>query len=208
MKIISAEYVLSAPDVSALTPPMYPEFTIAGRSNVGKSSLINTLLARKGLARTSSTPGATRGINIFRACVRPAAAEGTAQDAYFDFADLPGFGYAKRSKAERKAWKTLIESYLETRVGLKGIILIVDIRRGVEEDDAQLIEYAKSLERRIWLVATKTDKLPKHQASLAIKQFKNAHKVRAFGFSAVTGQGRDELWQAIWKTGTALQDPA
>lgn len=124
-----------------------PEVALAGRSNVGKSSLLNRLVGRKRLARTSATPGCTRGLVFYD----------TGVDRVL--VDLPGYGWAKRSGSERAAWKPLVEGYLSSRKALAGVLLLVDIRRGREDDDAMLAEYLDSLDvGRLW-VLTKSDKL-------------------------------------------------
>ncbi|QQR89509.1 MAG: ribosome biogenesis GTP-binding protein YsxC [Myxococcales bacterium] len=133
---MESEFVAAASSFEQLPAPVFAELALVGRSNVGKSSLINTLLGRKKLARTSGQPGCTRSLNLYRVHVGPGC---------FDLIDLPGFGYAKRSKSERKKWQSMIESFLNQRVGLRGILLIVDIRRGLEEEERDLSNYIKSL---------------------------------------------------------------
>ncbi|MCA9614204.1 MAG: ribosome biogenesis GTP-binding protein YsxC, partial [Myxococcales bacterium] len=167
------------------------------RSNVGKSSLINALTQRKKLVRTSSTPGATRGINLFRLKLRVPVPEAEAVLGEMDLVDLPGYGYAKRSKSERKSWGPLIEGFLRTRPGLRAVVVIVDARRGPEEDDAELLEFLDYIERPALVVATKLDKLPKNQQKLAVEAVSRTVGRRVFGFSAETGQGREPLWRSI-----------
>ena len=190
MKIRDARFLSSATNNDALPAPAFPEIAFAGRSNVGKSSLINALLERKKLVRTSSTPGATRGINVFRV-------ELAEPEAVLDLVDLPGYGWAKRSKKERKSWGGLIETFLRTRVGLKGVVVIADIRRGFEDDDLELVEFLEHVERVPILVATKLDKLPasKRKPALATRARELGRPV--LGFSAETGEGRDRLWRRI-----------
>lgn len=195
--------------VEGLPAPTTVELAFAGRSNVGKSSLINTLVERKSLVRTSSTPGSTRQINLF---------EARAQDAtIFHLIDLPGYGFAQRSKSETASWQRLIESYLTTRVTLACVVVLVDVRRGVEADDRELIDFvraARSVSRRpvqVIVAATKLDKLPRSSRRVALDKLKRAAFARPdpaephsasdapklIGFSALTGEGRDELWAAL-----------
>ena len=190
MKIRDARFISSATDNGALPAPAFPEIAFAGRSNVGKSSLINALLERKKLVRTSSTPGATRGINLFRVdLVEP--------EAVIDLVDLPGYGWAKRSKKERRSWGGLIETFLSTRVGLRGVVVIVDIRRGFEDDDLELIEFVEHVGRVPILVATKLDKLPASQRKPALATRTTEVGRAIFGFSSETGDGRDRLWARL-----------
>lgn len=193
MKIRDARFLASATHNDALPAPTFPEIAFAGRSNVGKSSLINALLQRKKLVRTSSTPGATRGVNVFRV-------ELADPDAVLDLVDLPGYGWAKRSKKERKSWGGLIETFLQTRVGLKGVVVIVDVRRGFEEDDFELLEFLDHVHKTPILVATKLDKLPASKRKPALAQLSQQAGRRVLGFSAETGDGRDPLSRVILKT--------
>ncbi|MCB9601123.1 MAG: YihA family ribosome biogenesis GTP-binding protein [Sandaracinus sp.] len=197
MEVLEAEFVAAASALPQLPAPVLAEVAFAGRSNVGKSSLINALTQRKKLVRTSSTPGATRGINLFRLKLRVPVPEGEPVLGEMDLVDLPGYGYAKRSKTERKSWGPLIESFLRTRPGLRAVVVIVDARRGPEEDDAELLEFLDYIERPALVVATKLDKLPKNQQKLAVEAVSRTVGRRVFGFSAETGQGREPLWRSI-----------
>ncbi len=175
-----------------LPAPTFAEVAFAGRSNVGKSSLINNLVQRKKLVRTSGAPGCTRAINIFRVRLRT-------QDevAHLDLVDLPGYGYAQRSKAERKSWGPLIEGFLSERPGLRGAVVIVDIRRGVQEEDVQLLEFLESIDVTPILVATKLDKLPANKRKPAIATLKRELGRSVIGYSSVIGEGRETLWKRI-----------
>ncbi|MEM1418951.1 MAG: ribosome biogenesis GTP-binding protein YihA/YsxC [Myxococcota bacterium] len=195
--ILDARFLVSATSHAQLPPPLVAEVAFAGRSNVGKSSLINRLVERKKLVRTSSTPGCTRGINVFRIGVRLPGAEGADRDAELDLVDLPGYGYARRSKAERRSWGPLIEGFLSERPGLRGVVIIVDVRRGLEDDDLQLLDYVRSIERRPILVATKLDKLRKNERKLALEAVGKPHRLRVHGFSSETGEGREALWRTL-----------
>ena len=197
MLVLSADFLASASANDQLPAPIYAEVAFAGRSNVGKSSLINTLLQRKKLVRTSSTPGCTRGINVFRVGVRVPGEPSV--DGIFDCVDLPGYGYAKRSKAERKKWGPLIEEFLATRVGLRAVVVIIDARRGLMEDDEDLVEFLKAINRRVVLVVTKLDKLPRNQHKPRLKEIQQKAKVRVFGFSSANAFGREELFGHLLK---------
>ena len=203
-RIVAAEFIAGAAAGGTLPAPVGAEIAFAGRSNVGKSSLINTLVQRRGLVRTGATPGLTRQVNIFEA----RAADGT----IFHFVDLPGYGFARRSKAETAAWATLIEGYLGQRSTLAAVVLIVDARRGLEEDDQALIDFidaAKLPSRRpvqVILVATKLDKLPRSAHKPTLDRLRNHTKRKVFGFSAETAEGREELLRALRRA--ALGEPA
>lgn len=190
--ILDARYLASGTAVEQLPGPALPEIAFAGRSNVGKSSLLNALIQRRSLAHTSKTPGHTQKINLFE--VRVAQAR-------LVFADLPGYGYAARSKEARKSWGPMIERYLLTRPSLRALVLLVDVRRGVEPDDIELVEFWAQTKKPLVLVATKVDKLPKAQHIPALKKLREAAQkgvdARAIGFSAETDLGRAELWDAI-----------
>ncbi|MCU0671351.1 MAG: ribosome biogenesis GTP-binding protein YihA/YsxC [Myxococcota bacterium] len=198
IEVLEAEFIAAANALDQIPAPVLAEVAFAGRSNVGKSSLINALTNRKKLVRTSSTPGATRGINLFRLRLR-VPTEGEPVLGEMDLVDLPGYGYAKRSKTERRSWGPLIEGFLRSRAGLRAVVVIVDARRGPEEDDAELIEFLEHIGRTPIVVATKLDKLPKNQQKLAVEEVARVTGRRVFGFSAETGQGRDPLWRAILK---------
>lgn len=196
-QIVDAKFIAGAAVSGSLPPPTMAEIAFAGRSNVGKSSLINTLVERKGLVRTGATPGVTRQINLFEARAR--------DGAVFNLIDLPGYGYSKVSKAERSAWQTLIEKYLRTRVTLSVLVLLVDVRRGVEEDDAQLIEFvdeASAAQRHpveVVIVATKVDKLGVAARRTALAEIAQQTRRKVIGFSSETGEGRGELWRILRK---------
>lgn len=195
MHVLEAEFVAGATALGQLPAPTFAEVAFAGRSNVGKSSLINNLVQRKKLVRTSSAPGCTRAINIFRVRLRPQ--EGQNEEAHLDLVDLPGYGYAQRSKAERKSWGPLIEGFLRERPGLRGAVVIVDIRRGVQEDDVQLLEFLESIDVTPILVATKIDKLPASKRKPAIVALKRDLSRPVIPYSSVSGDGRDALWERI-----------
>jgi GTP-binding protein len=189
MKIKSIRFSGSVSNLCQIKFRRLPEIAVAGRSNVGKSSLINCLVNRRKLALTSSTPGKTRVLNYY--CV----------DEKYYLVDLPGYGYAKVSQNERQAWKRLVESYLVENLFLKGIIEIIDSRHGVTPSDLEMINWLKQLGLPTLLVATKTDKLPRSKANNIIQNLES--KAAPLGvaglipFSIVTKQGKDQIWQAI-----------
>jgi GTP-binding protein len=193
VKVLDARYLASGTAVEQLPGPALPEIAFAGRSNVGKSSLLNALVARKSLARTSKTPGHTQKINLFEIRVSTGG-----EPLTLVFGDLPGYGYASRSKEERKSWGPMIERYLLTRGSLRALVLLVDVRRGLEPDDQELVEFWAQTKKPLLTVATKVDKLPKSQLKGSLS------KLQARGFSAVTGYGRDDLWRDILRSTAQL----
>jgi len=192
MDVLDAEFVAGATVLGQLPAPTFAEVAFAGRSNVGKSSLINNLVRRKKLVRTSGAPGCTRAINIFRVRIRT-----NDDEAHLDLVDLPGYGYAQRSKAERRSWGPLIEGFLRERPGLRGAVVIIDIRRGTQDDDLQLLEFLDSIEVTPILVATKIDKLPASKRKLAVAALRREFDRPLIGYSSVTGDGREALWKRI-----------
>ena len=183
----AARFVGAASKPGGEPRPGLPEVAIGGRSNVGKSSLINRLTGRRGLARTSGTPGRTRQINFF------------AIDERFVLVDLPGYGFAVGPESERRSWGPLVEGYLRTRAVLRGVVVIVDVRRGIEDEERELLEFLAHVKRPAVLVATKLDKLGRDAAgrALAALRAQVAADVPLIGFSARTGDGRDALWRLI-----------
>ncbi len=192
MDVLDAEFVAGATALGQLPAPTFAEVAFAGRSNVGKSSLINNLVRRKKLVRTSGAPGCTRAINIFRVRIRT-----NDDEAHLDLVDLPGYGYAQRSKVERRSWGPLIEGFLRERPGLRGAVVIIDIRRGAQDDDLQLLEFLDSIEVTPILVATKIDKLPASKRKLAVAAVRRELDRPLIGYSSVTGDGRVAVWSRI-----------
>jgi len=181
-------------EITAVKPSQYPkgglpEVAFVGRSNVGKSSIINTLLNRKKLARVASTPGKTREINFYNI------------DNKLRFVDLPGYGYASVSKAKKLAWGEIIETYLNTRSELKMLVLLVDIRHTPTSDDALMHEWIKNSTLPYVIVATKADKIPRSQLAGKVKDIKSAlqvdESIQIIPFSSISRQGRDEIWEKI-----------
>ena len=190
--VTEAEFLAAATLTEGLPEAVLPEIAFAGRSNVGKSSLLNTMLARNKLVRTSRTPGCTRQINLFRAKVK--------DGPEVVFTDLPGFGYAKRSKGEKISWGAMIEGYLLGREALRALVLLVDVRRGIEEDDGQLVEFWEQTRKPLVIVATKIDKIPASKRRLEVVALGKASNLRVVGFSAESGEGRTELWKKLLVT--------
>jgi GTP-binding protein len=200
-RIVEAAFEAAAKSLAELPPPVAAEVAFAGRSNVGKSSLMNALVYRRGLVRTSSTPGCTRQLGFFR--IR------TADGLVADLVDLPGYGYARRSKAERTAWGELIEGYLLGRPTLRAVVVVIDARRGVEQEERDLFELVGSAPRTrrppvaVVVAATKLDRLPAHQRKPALARLTRDAGVPVVGFSAKDGSGRELLWQRIRGTLTS-----
>jgi GTP-binding protein len=182
-------FVTSAFEPEQFPPPEKPEIAFAGRSNVGKSSLINRLVERKNLARISSRPGKTRSINFF-----------SVHNTFY-LADLPGYGYAAVSRKVRQSWKHLVEAYLTRRENLKGVVVIIDIRRGPGDADLELLNWFRAYGVRTLIVLTKADKLSGGRATqrtaLISQQLAEAGFNLPLAFSAKTGQGKRELWTRI-----------
>lgn len=207
LRIVHADFVAAASKSDQLPPPTGIEIAFAGRSNVGKSSLLNSLLSRKNLVRTSSKPGSTRTISFFDA----RAADGLE----LKLVDLPGYGYARRSKAELAQWGQLMEQYLLGRSTLTAVVLLVDARRGLEDDDRDLLALlagpARVTRRPLGSViaATKLDKLPLSAQAGAVSALRRSAELPVYGYSATTHAGRPELWRAIRKAaGLSVPAPA
>jgi GTP-binding protein len=169
-------------------PSDLPEIAFAGRSNVGKSSLLNTLVRRKSFARVSRTPGRTREINFFRV------------NNGFVLVDLPGYGYARISKEKKSEWRPLIAAYLKRTSQLRGIVLLLDIRREPTDDDRAMLDFLAEVEVPTIVALTKTDKLSKAAAQARATEISQSLALDAdqvIPFSAVTGAGRVELLEAI-----------
>lgn len=188
MKVIDARFVMSAPNTDALPPPELPEAAIVGRSNVGKSSLIATLLGRKKLVRISRKPGCTQMLNLFS--VRT-------DEGPLSVMDLPGYGYAATPIAERRRWGPLITKYLRDRASLCLVVALIDIRRKLGEDDQGLFEMLEDFGRPVVVVVTKIDKLPKSKRKPALLKLEKDSGFPVYPFSAKTGEGADDLWRVI-----------
>ena len=186
MKILSAEFTKSAFNESHWTNDGLPEIAFLGRSNVGKSSLLNSLLKRKGLARTSNTPGRTQSINFFLI------------NETFYFVDLPGYGYAKVSKTMRADWGKMAEEYLAERQELALSIHLVDSRHKPTALDIDLHEWLVYHQKNHIVVATKADKLSNNNLKKNLEEIeKSLPGSRILAYSSPTGKGKDELWSEI-----------
>jgi len=176
MKITKAKYIISSPSLKASPVFNLPEFALIGRSNVGKSSLINAIANNSKLAKTSNVPGKTRLINYFNF------------NDTFIFADLPGYGYAKVSKEIQNEWQKNLENYLLNRRDLKCLIHLVDARLPLQKNDLQMSEWIKANNKNCIVVATKTDKIPSSKTEKTLNDFSNTLGFRAYPFSAVNKQ--------------------
>ena len=186
MKITSAEFTKSAFNETHWTTDKLPEISFLGRSNVGKSSLINSLLQRKGLARTSNTPGRTQSINFFLI------------NEKFYFVDLPGYGYARVSKTMRADWGVMAEEYLAKRRELMLSIQLVDSRHSPTELDKQLNEWLVYNQKPHIIVATKSDKLSANKLKKSFDEIKSVlPQSKIIAYSATTGKGKDAVWNEI-----------
>lgn len=188
MKFVDIKFLLSVHKLAQLPPPTLPEIAFAGRSNVGKSSLINTLVGRKGLVKVSGRPGKTQGLNFFQ----------LADQAYF--VDLPGYGFARVSKGMQNNWQSLITSYLETRTTLCCVVVIMDIRHGAKVQDTQLISWLKQKNIAYLPVYTKVDKLSgnaRQKNAISLDAGHTINSDQRILFSAKDGQGKEELERAL-----------
>jgi GTP-binding protein len=186
---VQSEFLLSAAKPEQFPVETVPEVAFLGRSNVGKSSLLNCLVGKRGLAFTSAKPGCTQVVNFYGI------------DGQFRFVDLPGYGYAKVPLAIREQWKGLIDYYLVQRESLRLSFLVLDSRRGWMDKDLELKQWLEFHNRRYLVIATKTDKLKtqkdRHRSLAGIRE--QLTEQEPLLFSAETGQGAREIWQAIWK---------
>ncbi|MEK7293915.1 MAG: ribosome biogenesis GTP-binding protein YihA/YsxC [Nitrospirota bacterium] len=194
MKILSAEFVKSCERPDQFPKDRLPAIAFIGRSNVGKSSLINSLLRRKGLARVSRTPGKTQMINVFLVTTDDPKAR------RFYAVDLPGYGYAKVAKTIRARWQPMIEQYLTGSDGLRGVMLLVD-SRGTERQDAEAVGWLGRSGLPVLLVAMKSDKLSRSERAASLSALRDVFDLSedtdVVAYSSVTHEGRDALWQAI-----------
>ncbi len=194
MKIKSAGLLESAAGANQFPDLVMPEIAFAGRSNVGKSTLINSLLTRKKLVKTSSTPGKTRLINFFLI------------NEIFCLVDLPGYGFAKVPAEMRERWRKLIETYLSRRDNLRGVVLIIDIRQGPTTQDRQLKSWLDFHQRPMLVVASKSDKLSRGKCASQLQKIKKDLELTQLplSHSSLNKEGRGQIWKALdgWLSST------
>ncbi|SDC21124.1 GTP-binding protein [Melghirimyces thermohalophilus] len=189
MKVTQAELVISAVKPAQYPTDALPEIALAGRSNVGKSSLINRLINRKNLARTSSRPGKTQTLNFYRI------------NNQLYFADMPGYGFARVPQSVKAAWGRMIEGYLSSRERLCGVIQLIDLRHPPTRDDRTMYDYLKHYDLPTIVVATKADKITRGRRQQHLKEIRKGIELDPsdplLPFSSQTGQGKEELWKEI-----------
>jgi len=188
MIVHSASFIISAPSLASCPPSEWPEIAFAGRSNVGKSSLINCLLNRKGLVRTSSTPGRTQLLNYF-----------AINEALY-FVDLPGYGFARAPRSVREKWQPMVHGYLQGRESLRAVVWLLDVRREPSREDLEFLDWLEETEIPTIPVITKVDKVSKNELIRNLSKISSAtglQKELLTPFSVQTRQGHKEVWDLI-----------
>ena len=196
IRVLDASFLTTAVEEAGWPAADVPEIAVVGRSNVGKSSMINALTGRRKLVRVSNTPGRTRTLNFFDVLLERGELRRAVR-----LADLPGYGFAKVSRDERASWERMITSYLERRTSLRGVVAIVDAEVGATEDDVRTLAYLVSGGRRVLVAATKLDRLGKarRKPSLAaIAERLSVPRDSVLGFSATEKLGVPEVWESLW----------
>ena len=193
IRIVESNFIISA--VKSRDYPVSPYWDIAfvGKSNVGKSSLINTVLGRKAIAKISSTPGKTRLINFFLIRFK---IDKDKMDGYVNFIDLPGYGYAKVSKSARESWKKMILAYFEQRAQLKGVVVLVDARHQADPKDIIMMQMLKDRNIPFVIIATKSDKIPKSKVRNQLRKLENGFEIgkdNIFAFSSLKKTGVENI---------------
>jgi GTP-binding protein len=197
--VLSAEFIKSASDAKGWPPAGPAEFAFCGRSNVGKSSALNALAARKSLARVSRTPGRTRLINFFdlRAAEKTRSG-GRGEEHHVVFADLPGYGFASGPQQERERWRAMIEEYLTRRDPLRALVVLVDGELGAQPSDVEMVRWAETLGRGVLVAATKLDRLARNGRAQRLDRIAGELAVpKVIGFSAKEHFGVEELWREL-----------
>jgi GTP-binding protein len=191
------KFVISAAKPADFPPPSLPEIAVVGRSNVGKSSLINAMVGQDGLARTSRTPGRSRLLNWFEVETNPK----------FHLVDLPGYGYAQVDANTRESWRPLIETYLDKRTTLAGVLLLIDIRRNAQDEELDFVPWLQERNTPIIVALTKADKLPKNKRNLEVAHAKKllALKREPLAVSTLSKEGIESLWRAVVKLATTAK---
>lgn len=195
MKVLAADFVTTAVNPSGWPPADPPEIAFVGRSNVGKSSMLNRLSGRKAIARVSGTPGRTRALNFFDVTVGLGRRKQVVR-----FCDLPGYGFAKVSKTERAQWVQMIEGYLRERESLKAVVVIVDGKVGPTQDDVDMLHWLEETGRRPIVVATKMDRMPKAHRAGRLRQIEAQLQMvprTLTGFSSEEAIGKEDVWARI-----------
>jgi len=195
LKIVEADFLTTAVDAGGYPADNEPEAAVVGRSNVGKSSMINALTGRRKLARTSKMPGRTRALNFYRVELD---ADGSRR--HVRLVDLPGYGFAKVSKSEHRRWEQMVSSYLQQREQLKVVIGLVDAEVGATSADEQMVRYVHSTGRPILILATKMDRVPKAKIKPKLSDLSQQLDLtleQVLAFSAVTRTGVDGVWRAL-----------
>lgn len=196
IRVLEASFLVTAVEEAGWPASDTPEIAFVGRSNVGKSSMINALTGRRKLVRVSNTPGRTRTLNFFDVQLERGEHRRTLR-----LADLPGYGFAKVSRTERASWERMITTYLERRTSLRGVVAIVDAEIGATEDDVRTLAYLVSAGRRVLVAATKLDRLAKARRKprlAAIAERLSVPRDTVLGFSATEKLGVPEVWESLW----------
>lgn len=196
IRVLDARFLTTAVEEAGWPAADVPEIAFVGRSNVGKSSMINALTGRRKLVRVSNTPGRTRTLNFFDVVL-----ERRTERRAVRLADLPGYGFAKVSKEERGRWEGMITRYIERRSALRGVVAIVDAEIGATEDDVRTLAYLVSSGRRVLVAATKLDRVSKAQRKPrlnAVAERLSVPRDTVLGFSATEKLGVSEVWESLW----------
>ena len=199
MIVLKADFEKSAPNVTLAPPGDLPEFCFVGRSNVGKSSALNTLTNRRQLARVSKTPGRTRLLNFFRIEIADKAGP-KRRVAAMRFCDLPGYGYAEAPKEERKTWGAMMEAYLKGRECLAAVVVLIDSEIGPQPKDFEMMSFLSGTTRPLIVIATKADKIPRTRRGAALDKISSQLGVprgSILAYSSEENIGRDEFWHTL-----------